>query len=377
MKTQEYFSRGTFFLLVFLSILAGFAVLKLTAAVCIPVVSSILLSFAFLPLVKRLSIKPLRLHWTFSVISVILLFIVVIFIVANILTASFKTVIVTIPKYEERFYELFRLAATTFHVQIDEEQTIFQNLWTHLTFRNTVGKYALGVTGYISNVLIKFSTVLLFSTFFLLEVHFTKSKFRLAVTDDKKERVRDVMSKIGTEVTSYISIKALASLATGIFISTGLLCIGMDFPLIWGVISFIMNFIPIFGSLFTGALAVLFAILQFYPSPLPVIAVGLLFLLVNIVIGNILEPRIVGRTMGISPFVILISLSLWSWLWGFIGMLLAVPIMVIIKIICLNVSFLQPIGIFIGGKPDEKLAQKIQAERMAEKAEREARAQNR
>ena len=375
MKTQEYFSRGTFFLLVFLSILAGFALLKLTAAVSIPVISSILLSFAFLPLIKRLSIKPLRLHWTASVIIVILLFIVLIYVVANILTASIKTVIATIPKYEERFYELFRQAAQAFHVKIDEEQTIFQNLWTHLTFRNTVGKYALGFTGYISNTLIKFSTVLLFSTFFLLEVHFTKSKFRLAVTDDKQERVRDVMSKIGTEITSYISIKALASLLTGVMISIGLICIGMDFPLIWGVIAFIMNFIPIFGSLFSGALAVLFSILQFYPSPLPVILVGLLFLFVNVVIGNILEPRIVGRTMGISPFVILVSLSLWGWLWGFIGMLLAVPIMVIIKIICLNVSFLQPIGIFIGGKPDDKLVEKIKAERVAEKAEREERLQ--
>jgi len=368
MKTQEYFTRGIFFLLLFLSILTGFTILKVTASVSIPLVTSILLSFAFLPLIKRLSIKPLRLNWTLSVILVLLFFLIIVFTFGNILTASLKTVINTIPKYEERFYEIFRRLATTFNVEIDEGQTIFENLWNHLTFRNTVGKYALGLTGYLSNFLIKFSTVLLFSAFFLLEVHFTKSKFRIAVPQDKQARIREVTSKIGAEITSYISIKAAASLLTGVLISIGLVIIGMDFPLIWGMIAFIMNFIPIFGSLFAGALAVLFALLQFYPTPLPIVYVGFLFLVVNVVIGNILEPRIEGHTMGISPFVILASLSLWSWLWGFIGMLIAVPIMVIIKIVCLNVSFLQPIGIFLGGKPDEKLIEKVKNERNEENA---------
>ena len=76
---------------------------------------------------------------------------------------------------------------------------------------------------------------------------------------------------------------------------------------------------------------------------------------INMVLGNIIEPRIEGQNLGLSPFVILVSLTFWGWMWGFIGMILAVPVMVILKIICENVSYLHGIAILIGNKPNETL----------------------
>ena len=93
----------------------------------------------------------------------------------------------------------------------------------------------------------------------------------------------------------------------------------------------------------------------FYPSPLPIIFTSALIIVENIVIGNLIEPKIEGKNLDLSPFVILVSLSIWGWIWGFMGLLLAVPLTVSMKIICENISFLKPIAIFLGGMaPDHE-----------------------
>ena len=112
-----------------------------------------------------------------------------------------------------------------------------------------------------------------------------------------------------------------------------------------------MNFIPTFGSIFSVLITTLFTLIQFYPSSLRIIFIFVSITAVNMILGNIVEPRIEGKNLGISPFVILVSLTFWGWMWGFIGMIIAVPLMMIVKIICENVSFLHPIAIILGNKP--------------------------
>lgn len=162
-----------------------------------------------------------------------------------------------------------------------------------------------------------------------------------------------MLGNIVSQVTRYISIKFIISLATGVLVWLGLTIVRQDFALVWGFFAFVMNFIPTFGSIFSWALTTLFAVLQFYPAPAPIAFAAIWLLLINFVLGNIVEPRIEGQNLGISPFIILVSLSLWGWMWGFVGMIIAVPIMVIIKIVCVNFSFLHPIAIFLGNRPQD------------------------
>ena len=106
--------------------------------------------------------------------------------------------------------------------------------------------------------------------------------------------------------------------------------IGLDFPILWGFLAFIFNFIPNIGSLIAAVPAVLLALLQGGWDLALITGVG--FLVVNNVIGNVVEPRVLGQKMGLTSFVVFLSLLVWSWLWGPIGMLLSVPLTMVMKI---------------------------------------------
>jgi predicted PurR-regulated permease PerM len=150
------------------------------------------------------------------------------------------------------------------------------------------------------------------------------------------------------QVTRYLSIKFFVSLATGICITLGLKIIGMDFPVVWGVISFILNFIPSIGSIAAVIGMSLFGLMQFWPLPGPIIGVIAVGTGTNMIIGNVLEPKIQGDNLGLSPFVILVSLLAWGWLWGFVGLILAVPMTVVVKILCENIPVLEPVSVILG-----------------------------
>ena len=167
-----------------------------------------------------------------------------------------------------------------------------------------------------------------------------------------------MITKVMVDTTRYLSIKFVISLATGLLVFVELSIIGVDFAIVWAFLAFLLNFIPTFGSVISGLLTGFFALLQFFPYAPPVIATALLLTLTNMLLGNVVEPRIEGDNLNISPFLILVSLSIWGWVWGFIGMLLAVPFLVFIKIVCENVSFLKPIGILIGNNKTVKRAVK-------------------
>lgn len=353
MKRRNHFTTAIFFLLLFGVIIGGGVILKLTATVCLPVVVAALLSFAFLPLIKRLNAPPLRLPWWLAIILVLVLFFAVFVIAANILTTSLYRIFMALPRYEERFTTIFALVADKLSIPFDTEQTLIQNLWSHLSFRNTVSKYALGLGGTLYDFLRNLLLVMLFAIFLLGEMNFTTSKIDIAFSPKTSTKVRRMLGNIVSQVTRYISIKFIISLATGVLVWLGLTIVRQDFALVWGFFAFVMNFIPTFGSIFSWALTTLFAVLQFYPAPAPIAFAAIWLLLINFVLGNIVEPRIEGQNLGISPFIILVSLSLWGWMWGFVGMIIAVPIMVIIKIVCVNFSFLHPIAIFLGNRPQD------------------------
>ncbi|PIW47741.1 MAG: hypothetical protein COW18_08470 [Zetaproteobacteria bacterium CG12_big_fil_rev_8_21_14_0_65_54_13] len=137
-------------------------------------------------------------------------------------------------------------------------------------------------------------------------------------------------SRFVASVNSYLAIKGWVSLATGAVITIWLAVLGVDYPLLWGLIAFLFNFVPNIGSIIAAVPAVLLALVQLGPGP--ALAAGAGYLAVNIVMGNVIEPRYMGRGVGLSTLVVFLSLVFWGWILGPVGMLLSVPLTMIVKL---------------------------------------------
>ncbi|MFO7445274.1 MAG: AI-2E family transporter [Ignavibacteriaceae bacterium] len=179
-----------------------------------------------------------------------------------------------------------------------------------------------------------------------------KDKFeeRLKIAfSEKDDLVSSSISNIDEQLQSYIFIKTFISMLTGLGTTIILLLFGIDSAVLWGLLAFILNYIPNIGSLIATAIPVLISILE-YGFGLKTISLVILLLAIQNLLGNILEPHYLGRQMDLSPVFILFSLVFWGLVWGIIGMFLAVPIAVVIKILFDNIQPLKPIGFLLGTK---------------------------
>ncbi len=158
-----------------------------------------------------------------------------------------------------------------------------------------------------------------------------------------------VLASIARQVGRYLLLQFLISAATGLAVWLVLWALGIDFAMTWGALAFILNFIPTIGSMLASIPPVLMALVQHAPERYwPVLVVAVVLLAIQMTIGNVVAPRILGEHMNLSPEVVLISLLFWGWLWGPGGALLSVPITASIKIICDNVAPLKPWGVMLG-----------------------------
>jgi predicted PurR-regulated permease PerM len=131
-------------------------------------------------------------------------------------------------------------------------------------------------------------------------------------------------------IQNYIVIKSTISLLTGIIIASSLAIIGVDFPLLWGLLAFLLNYIPTIGSIIAAIPAVFWTLVQLGPGS--ALLAGVVFLVTNFIMGSIIEPRYMGRGLGLSTLVVFLSLVFWGWVFGPIGMLLSVPLTMTVKI---------------------------------------------
>ncbi|MCL1064031.1 AI-2E family transporter [Shewanella benthica] len=181
-----------------------------------------------------------------------------------------------------------------------------------------------GVGGVMANLFLIILTVV----FMLFESQTLPRKLHFAL-DDPEMRMQQI-DKFLHSVNQYMVIKTLVSLATGVIVGFGLAIIGVDYALLWGVIAFLFNYIPNIGSIIAAIPSVLLAFIQLGPAAAG--ATALLYFGTNMVMGNVIEPRYMGKGLGLSTLVVFLSLIFWGWLLGSVGMLLSVPLTMIVKI---------------------------------------------
>ncbi len=170
--------------------------------------------------------------------------------------------------------------------------------------------------------------ILLTVVFILLEASSLPRKIHAAL--DRPGASLAGFERFVENVQRYMAIKSAVSLVTGLVIATGLWLIGVDYPLLWGVLAFLLNYVPNIGSIIAAVPPVLLTFVQL--GALSAVFTAALFVIVNVTIGNVVEPRFMGRGLGLSTLVVFLSLVFWGWVLGPVGMLLSVPLTITVKI---------------------------------------------
>lgn len=205
-----------------------------------------------------------------------------------------------------------------------------------------------GLKGVLTNIFLIFFTII----FMLLEASSASTKIRVAFgrSADSLEGPRKFLADLGR----YLGIKTIVSFATGLLAGLLTWSVGVDFPLLWAMLAFLLNYVPTIGSIIAAVPAVLLALVQLGPGAAGATAIG--FASINLVFGNFLEPRLMGYGVGISPLVVFIGLFFWGWVFGPVGMLLSVPLSMTLKLALESDERTRWVAILLGSERDAQHA---------------------
>jgi predicted PurR-regulated permease PerM len=200
-----------------------------------------------------------------------------------------------------------------------------------------------------SNLLANGFLILLLVIFMLLEASGFPLKMKEIYGADNSKSKH--LKKFNTTVKRYMYLKSIISLATGVLVTLSLVLIGVDYPILWGLLSFAFNFIPNIGSIIAAVPPVLLSLIQLGPKGALMTVVC--FIVINIFMGNVIEPRFMGKELGLSTLVVFLSLLFWGWVLGPVGMLLSVVLTMILKIMLDSNEATRHMALLLGPNPKE------------------------
>ena len=209
---------------------------------------------------------------------------------------------------------------------------------------------ATALFDYVSLLIGDAFLILLYVLFLLLEESVFNAKLDALYSDEKKKRkIVALFQKMDHSISKYLTLKTLVSLLTGVLSYFALLFIGIDAPAFWAILIFVLNYIPTIGSLIATLFPAFFAVVQFgefSPMVMVLISVGL----IQVIVGNIIEPKVMGDSLNISSLVVILSLTIWGAIWGIMGMILSVPITVMMIVVFEEIPDLKPLAIMLSEK---------------------------
>jgi len=312
--------KAGYLLMVAASVVIVLAGIKMASVIVVPFLLSIFLTIILAPLFLWLKSIGLNEMLSLGIIVISLFFIVSLLV--TLVGNSVQDFNQNIPFYEIKLREdlskvFIKFDSWGMHIPQKDFMDIFQS--------SSVMRYIANTLKSLGSLLTNSFMIILTVVFMLMEISQFTEKLKKANSNTLLK-----FMEVNNNIKHYMLIKAFTSASTGIIIAVVLKFMGIHYAILWGLLAFILNFIPTIGSIIASIPAILMAIIQHDLTT--ALMVGVLYLVVNVVIGSILEPRILGRGLGLSPLIILLSLIFWGWLLGPLGMLLSVPLTVMIKI---------------------------------------------
>jgi len=312
-----------YFFIVLASVVIVLAGIKSAAAIVIPFLLSIFIAIILSPLYNYFNKKGIPNG--ISLTLVVTIFVVFLASVAKLIGTSAQEFSSNIGFYEQQlsssFHKMVEMAVSL-GIELPEDEI------TSIINPKQIMQLSSGIVQGIGSMFTNGFVILLSVIFMLLESEHFTSKITYATKDnDVINNIEEILSKI----KRYMVLKALISLFTGFVIWIALLVVGTDYAFLWAVLAFMLNFIPNIGSIIAAVPAVLLTLIQL--GSISALIVSAIYVGVNIIIGSVLEPKIMGRGLGLSTLVVFLSLLFWGWLLGIVGMLLSIPLTMMAKIV--------------------------------------------
>jgi len=260
--------------------------------------------------------------------------------VAKILTLNIQQLSAELPVYQNNITKVTQAINANFNIDIISAVKEFLGEYE---YTNLLSILFNSLTDLFGDAFL----IIIYTLFLLLEEPFFSKKIKaIYVKQDDLSEVNQVLAQIDKSIGRYISLKTLISLLTGILSYIALIFIGIDAPLFWAFLIFLMNYIPAVGSLIATVFPAMFAMLQFgelMPGVWVLIIVGA----IQLVVGNFIDPKLTGSSLNVSPLVVLVGLAFWGAIWGIIGMILSVPITVMMIVIFSEFPSTQTLAILL------------------------------
>lgn len=343
MKNETNFL-NLFLVLVFIVLL--FYILKVGADLIIPFIIALLFSFAIIGLsdfYKKIGIGKYKIPSFFAMILSLWTYVFIFWLLAKMINTNIQDVIKLLPVYQERVSSLYMSLLHYFNIPSSvDAYSLFQKIDISSLFTSLISS----ITGIFSKAWI----ILFYVLFILLEYRFFWEKIQLMFKDgNKRQNAFQTLEKIKSDVKSYFLIKAMVSVVTWFLSYLVMIIFGLDFALFWAMWICLLNFIPNVWSVIAVSLPVILSLIQ-YDSLYPFLFIFSWLIGIQILMSNIIEPRFMGNKLNLSPLVIVISLWFWWIMWGIVGMLLSVPLMVIMNIIFSKFEATRPVAILLSEK---------------------------
>ncbi len=316
-------STGTQVLLVLASLTVVIAGLKAASSIVVPLLMAIFLAIISAAMLQWLQRRGLPL-WA-AMTLVLLLLASTLVTLGSLIGASINQFSSALPRYEAQLNSLITQATVWLGgLGIKLPAGGVTELFDPAGAAKLLGRLLSGFGGLLANSMLIILTVL----FLMVESTSLPEKLR-SISRNPDKALGDLAAFMAS-VNHYLVIKAVMSLITGLAIALYLVILGVDFAIIWGSLAFFMNFVPYIGSIIAAIPAVTLALLD--AGPVVALSVAAGFVVVNIVVGNVLEPRYMGKGLGLSTLVVFLSLLFWGWIFGPVGMFLSTPLTMIVKI---------------------------------------------